>query len=353
MNFQIEKINEISFEFLTNKYLIFMQYRKAITPLEIILNKKKTSQYLKRIYSRCRHRNGKYIFFDEDNPSENYLAIKKFRLSDNDSKIFFSGDIQDLSSRIDIYCSEPVLYIPSYMAFYEFIKYALPSISAYSLCQHKSLKLLFFPHLKLSEDFLKEFNFDVMYYKPDCLYFFKKIYFYNSSINSRILSLINKNSFKLFQSLPVTQCSHNNTRLFLIRKNGHGNRNLTNKKEIINISRRFGFNVVSPEIDFSNFKEQASFFKNCEYFICEGGSGLGNFLLTPKMCKILVLQYNLKGIQTITKELGQIMKDTGHDLNYSEGKLISGNLSNCSWTLCPIQFKKSILSLLKKKKKKK
>ena len=76
MNFQIERINEISFEFLTNKYLIFMENRKAITPLEIILNKK-TSQDIKRIYSRCKHRNGKYIFFDEDNPTENYLAIKE------------------------------------------------------------------------------------------------------------------------------------------------------------------------------------------------------------------------------------------------------------------------------------
>lgn len=233
------------------------------------------------------------------------------------------------------------------MAYYEFIMYALPCISAYSLCQHKSLKLLFFPHLKLSEEFIKEFNFDVMYYKPDCLYFFEKIYFYNSSINSRNRSLINNNSFKLFQSLPVTLCSHNNTRLFLTRRNGIGNRNLINKEEIINISCKFGFRVVSPEVDFSNFIEQASFFKNCEYFICEGGSGLCNFLLTPKVCKILVLQYNLSGIKTITGELNKIMKDTGHNLSRCEGKLISGNFTNCSWTLCPIQFEKSILSFLK------
>ncbi len=80
MDFQIKKINEISFKFLTNKYLIFMENRKAITPLEIILNKKKTSNDVERTYYRCQRRNGKYIFFDEVNPSENYLAIKKFHL---------------------------------------------------------------------------------------------------------------------------------------------------------------------------------------------------------------------------------------------------------------------------------
>ena len=271
------------------------------------------------------------------------MAVKGFENND-DPKIFFSENIQELSSKINFYCSEPVLFIPSFMAFYEFVMYALPVISAYSICQHKSLKILFFPSIKLTKDFVKALNLDVLYYKPEFLYFFEKIYFYNDYMNSK--NLINNNSYKLFQSLSDPIYSNNNSRIFLIRKKGIC-RHLINREELINISRKYDFKVISPEVDFSDFVEQASFFKNCEYFICEGGSGLCNFFLTPRKCKILTLHSNYKPVITLSRALNKIMNDTGHSLNYCEGNLITESAAKHSWILCPKKFEESIKLLLK------
>lgn len=317
MSINYEKIGDYKLKFIDNLYLIYYNLEKKNI-------KKKNWIYLKDLILKNKNdklalcKNFKYnpynfLFFKKN---DYFDTLDQYYLHNYDyNRDFIFSNIEDnfieKNSKTII---EPVLIVRGYRSFYTLLSNSMNDISLFLLLKSKSIRILiskqYIPE-SINESIIEQIKFNIIFYDPDKLYFFKKAYFFDVKDNLNMQKKINNQIINFFKKMPSFENNEIYERIYIKRKFGVGQlRILENIEEIESILKKYNFKFVSPE-ELDSFKRQKSIFKKCKYLVSETGSGLCNIFLSDIDCSLLSININnFRAGSIIQKFISNLLKES-------------------------------------------